>query len=280
MKNIVVGIDFSESSKNALKHAVATAIRFKVPIHLVWVKTPGSSSELLKGNDIQAIAEEKLDELLVEVHREADDICVQRVILQGKPYDEICKYANNLQGALIVIGSHGMSGYEERNIGANTYRIVTLAKCPVLSIRLNTHIGRDLTHIMVPIDASFETLQKVYHVIQFAKAFNAKLILLGTYTSSDMETKHVVNIHLRQAQSMCDEAAVRYETTTVSIRGNVCKSLIEYAITADVNLLAIMRDEEEEFADLWLGSTTRRLLSNTPMPLLIVPNVNHFQVSK
>ena len=223
MKNIVVGIDFSESSVNALKHAVATAIRLRVPIHLVWIKTPGTSSELLKGNDVQTIAEEKLDELLVDVHREAGDITVQRVILQGKPYEEICKYANNLQNPIIVIGAHGMSGYDKKMIGANTIRIVTMAKCPVLAIRLNTCINRDLTHIMVPIDSSFETLQKVRNTVQFAKAFNAKVLLLGTYTSRDPETKHVVNIHLRQAQTMCDEALLRYEIMTVSIKDNVCK---------------------------------------------------------
>ncbi len=281
MKNIVVGIDFSESSINALNHAVAVAIRFKASIHLLWIKTKETSSSLLKGADIQAAAEEKLDELLVEVHREAGtDHPVQRVILEGKPVEEICKYAHNLQNPLIVIGTHGMSGFDVKHLGSNTYRIVSMAKCPVLTIRLDTNLGRDLTHILVPIDSSFETLQKVPHAIKFAQAFNAQLIILGTYTSNDNETKHIINVQVHHAQNMCDEASVRYEVKTAAIKGNICKSLINYAETADVNLMLIMRDEEDDFTDFWMGSTTRRLLTNTPMPLLIIPNVNHISISK
>ncbi len=280
MKNIVVGIDFSESSENALKHAVAVAIKFEVPIHLVWVKTPGMSSQLLSGSNHMTEAENRLERMLHNIKLEAPAVNAQRVILEGKPSIEICKYAHNLVNPLIVIGMHGMSGFEEKYVGNNAFRIVTMAKCPVLALRLDIHIGRDLTEIMVPIDASFETLQKVTPAITFAKAFNAKVNLLGTYTSSEQDVRYVLNVHLRQAQEMCDKLSVRYETSTISIRDNVCQSLVEYAKTADVNMLVIMREEEEEFADLWLGSTTRRLMSYTTMPMLIIPNVNHFNVNK
>jgi len=55
---------------------------------------------------------------------------------------------------------------------------------------------------------------------------------------------------------------------------------VEYAKHADVNLVIIMREEEAEFFDFWMGTSTRRLISASPMPLLIVPNVNHFSVNK
>ena len=44
MKNIVVGIDFSKNSLNALKHAVAIGLKTKGTLHLVWVKTPAVSN--------------------------------------------------------------------------------------------------------------------------------------------------------------------------------------------------------------------------------------------
>ena len=48
MKNIVVGIDFSPSSENALKHAIAVAIKAKATIHLVYVKPQKSTSAIEK----------------------------------------------------------------------------------------------------------------------------------------------------------------------------------------------------------------------------------------
>ena len=84
---------------------------------------------------------------------------VQNVILQGKPPVEF-RYAHNLQDSMIVVGTHGTSGFDEKQVGSNTLRIVSESKVPVLSVRENINIGRDLTQILVPIDESFETLQK------------------------------------------------------------------------------------------------------------------------
>lgn len=282
MKNIVVGIDFSPNSENALKHAVAVAIRAKATIHLVYVKTPKSTVAIegkIEGKFSKSI-EKRLNELTDDAIREAPMCMVQSIILEGKPAVEICKYTHNLADAMIVLGTHGASGFDEKHVGSNTLRIISETKVPVLSVRENIMIGRDLTQILVPIDESFETLQKIKHAVSFAKLFNAKLLILGTHTSSHPESKHVINVQMGHAQAMCDKANVRYELLSVSIKSNICAALVEYAKTAEANLMIIMREEEEEFFDFWLGTSTRKLISISPMPLLIVPNVNHFSVNK
>ena len=43
-KNIIVGVDFSNSSLNALRHAISLALKTGADMHLVWVKTPGVTS--------------------------------------------------------------------------------------------------------------------------------------------------------------------------------------------------------------------------------------------
>jgi nucleotide-binding universal stress UspA family protein len=282
MKNIVVGIDFSPSSENALKHAIAVAIKAKATLHLVYVKTQKSSSALGDKDQMEMnknIAK-RLNELTSDAKREAPMCDVQSVILEGKPHTEICKFAHNLEKPMIALGTHGNSGFDEKTVGSNTIKIISETKIPVLSVRENIHIGRDLTQILVPIDESFETLQKMKHAVTFAKIFNAKIILLGTNTSTHPESKHVINIQLGHAKAMCEKANVRYEVQSVSIKENICQALVEYAKTADVNLMIIMREEEEEFFDFWLGTSTRRLVCTSPMPLLVVPNINHFSINK
>ncbi|MBP1673003.1 MAG: universal stress protein UspE [Bacteroidetes bacterium] len=282
MKNIVVGIDFSPSSENALKHAIAVAIKAKATLHLVHVKTQKTSSALGDKDQMEMnknIAK-RLNELTSDAKREAPMCDVQSVILEGKPNTELCKFAHNLEKAMITLGTHGNSGYDEKTVGSNTLKIISETKIPVLAVRESIHIGRDLTQILVPIDESFETLQKMKHAVTFAKIFNAKIILLGTNTSTHPESKHVINVQLGHARAMCEKANVRYETQSVSIKENICQSLVEYAKTADVNLMIIMREEEEEFFDFWLGTSTRRLVLISPMPLLVVPNINHFSINK
>ena len=281
MKNIVVGIDFSHNSVNAMKHAVAVTIRLKAQLHLIWVKTPGVS-EVVKKNKSKysKVVEEKLEELLVDARREAPACQIQSVILEGKPAVEICKYANNLKEPIIFVGVRGISGFEEKYIGSNTSRILAMTTCPVIVIKEDTHIGRDLTQLLVPIDTSFETLQKMKYAIRFAKGFIAKLLLLGAYTSNSREEKHTINIQLNHAEKMCEKANIRFATKTVMLKENLCKELVDYAETADVNLMVIMREEEGDLSDFWIGNTTRRILSMCAVPLLIIPNVNHFNISK
>ncbi|MDX9891027.1 MAG: universal stress protein [Bacteroidales bacterium] len=282
MKNIVVGIDFSPSSENALRHAIAVAIKAKATIHLVYVKLQKASSAVEKAaqEDLLKKAVKRLAELTEDAKREAPMCNVQSIILEGKPALEICKYAHNLEQAMIAVGTHGTSGFDEKNVGSNTIKIVSETKIPVLSVREHINIGRDLTQILVPIDESFETLQKMKHAVTFAKLFTAKILLLGTNTSTHPESKHVINVQLGHAKAMCEKANVRYDVLSISIKDNICQSLVEYAKNADVNLMIIMREEEEEFFDFWLGTSTRRLISIAPMPLLIVPNINHFSVNK
>src|SRR5574344_987540 len=65
MKNIVVGIDFSQNSLNALRHAVAVGLKTKAKIHIVWVRTPGAAGKLGITDEklLMKKAQDKLDEL-------------------------------------------------------------------------------------------------------------------------------------------------------------------------------------------------------------------------
>ena len=277
MKNIVVGIDFSQNSENALRHAVALALKTKAKIHIVWVKTPGASNKLgvLEEKSLMKTAQARLDELLAESRAEAPKNEIQTVILEGKAYAEITQYAANLEDSILVVGSHGISGFEEMFIGSNTMKIVGLTTVPVFIIGDHIKINRDLTYILVPIDTSFETLQKMKTSLAFAKAFSAKLLLLGICSPCTAETKHIINVQLNHAVGMCSEAGVRYSASTLDIPGQVSKSLIEWGKQEGVNMMVIMREEEDDMTAFWLSSSTRQLMNYAPMPLVVIPNVNH-----
>lgn len=284
MKNIVVGIDFSENSINSMRHATAIALKTKADMHLVWVKTPGVTKGLASGNksDYINLANQKLDELVKICKAEASENVITKVILEGKPFIELPRYADSLKNSMIVLGTHGVSGFEEMFVGSNALKIASGSKVPVLVLREGIKIRRDLTQILVPVDISFETLQKVKPAIEFAKAFAAKILLVGFYFGRNMQEKHVVSIQLSHAETLCAKANVRHETLMHKYKGSIAPAIVKYANDKDVNLMVIMRESEGEgdVSNLWLGNTTQQLLNHTPMPLLIIPNVNHFSISK
>lgn len=283
MKNIVVGIDFSKNSYNAMKHAVAISLKNKAKLHLAWVKTPAMKTDFATTTatkDFLSAVKEKLAQWVEECKAEAPESSVTSVILEGKPAAELCNYAAYLPKSMIVMGTHGVSGFEEFFVGSNAFKTINLTSVPVLILREGIEINRDLTEILVPIDTSFETLQKMKIAIEFAKDFGAKICLLGMINPITNDIKHIINVQLNHAATMCKKANVRYDVLPLEISGDSITALLDSAKKLDVNLMVIMREEEHDLSSVWMGSNTRQVVNNSPMPLLIVPNVNQFLLNK
>lgn len=266
-----------------MKHAVAISLKNKAKLHLAWVKTAALKNDFATATaskDFQAAIKERLAEWEEECKTEAPESSVTSVVLEGKPAVELCNYAAYLPKSMIVMGTHGVSGFEEFFVGNNAFKTINLTKVPVLILREDIQINRDLTEILVPIDTSFETLQKMKISIEFAKDFGAKICLLGVINPVNNDIKHVINVQLNHAASMCKKANVRYDVQTLEVPGDSIPALLDAAKKMDVNLMVIMREEEHDLSSVWMGSNTRQIVNNSPMPLVIVPNVNQFLLNK
>lgn len=281
MKNIVVGVDFSNCSMNAMRHAVSISIRNHAKLHLVWVKTPKTFADTesdKKTGDYMSKATAKLQEWARMCKQESPASEVNTVILDGKIHIVLVQYAANLPESIIALGTHGISGFEEGYIGNNAYRLINHSSVPVLIMRENINIKRDLYKILTPIDMSFETLQKMKLSIKLAKDFAAQICLLGIINPIDAETKHIVNVQLNNAVKMCLKAAVRYSAKSMEITTDVSSVVLNYAREIDANLITLMREESDSY--FTASTVMRSILTTSQRPLLILPNVNVFSLSR
>jgi nucleotide-binding universal stress UspA family protein len=272
-KNIIVGVDFSNSSHNAMRHAVSIALKTGADIHLVWVKTPGVANNVTDdgGDNYIHKVQASLEDWKKECKMEAPDVEVNTVILEGKVHTEILKYAANLSVPIVVMGTHGTSGFEEGYIGNNANRLIKEARVPILIMRENIEIKRDLHNIYAPIDLSFETLQKMRYATYLAKCFAAKVLIAGIYYPNNADTRHIINVQMRHASDMCEDKNVRHEMVPLTVHKDYVQTLLNHAHELDANLIAIMREESE--TDFASSSNMTEILSTSQMPLLIIPNV-------
>ena len=271
-KNIIVGVDFSNSSLNAMRHAVSLALKTGADMHLVWVKTPGVIKNAISGGDdyIHKL-QTNLEEWKNMCKMESPNTEVNTVILQGKVHVELAKYAANFPNPMIVVGTHGTSGFEEGYIGNNANRLIRDTKVPILIMRENIEIKRDLHNIYAPIDLSFETLQKMRYATYLGKRFAAKVSIVGVYYPNNADTRHIINVQMRHASDMCEDANVRHEMIPLTVQKDYVQTLLNHAHELDANLIVIMREESE--TDFTSSSNMNEILSTSKMPLLIIPNV-------
>lgn len=145
-KKILFATDFSEGSSNALPYAASIAKQYGAKLYFVHVmydvvKTSGwyvphvSMDELYK--DMEKNAKAQLEKSFVEEMRGYKD--VENVVLQGTPYEEISRFAEEKKIDLIIIGTHGRKGLDRMLFGSTAEQVVRYAPCPVLTVRLPTH---------------------------------------------------------------------------------------------------------------------------------------------
>ena len=141
IRRILVPIDFSTYSKNALRFAVPMARAFGASLHLVYVVEPtiypadlGFGQVVLPGVE-EELREKGAGELKKLVDREIPDaVKATTVVRTGKPHQEIITEAQERDVDLIIVASHGHTGVEHILFGSTAARLVRLAECPVITI--------------------------------------------------------------------------------------------------------------------------------------------------
>ena len=123
MSKVLVGFDFSAGSAYAVDLAIDLANRLKADIRLVYVKE--------KDQDEGPIREE-IERRNAGVAHLLNGIKLEYVIREGKVSEELCEQAKEDEASYIIVGTHGMSGFEKNWIGRNTYRTIAESEVPVL----------------------------------------------------------------------------------------------------------------------------------------------------
>ncbi len=144
---ILFPTDFSEPAKQAQRYAMALADKFGSELHLlhivpqVTIPLPeASTSWTLPDTDQREQLEEAQSRLLKEISLEwVDAHHAVQVAKVGYPVEEIVNYAKEQDIDLIVIGTHGHTGFTHLLLGSTAEKIVRLATCPVLTVHPQGH---------------------------------------------------------------------------------------------------------------------------------------------
>ena len=110
-------------------------------------------------------------------------------VLSGRPYEEICRLAGEIEADLIALPTRGQSGLRHVVLGSTAERVVRFAPCPVLVLRGAKYQGAildaagdaanfKLRKILVPVDFSTSSLAGVRYAARLARSTGASLLLV------------------------------------------------------------------------------------------------------
>jgi nucleotide-binding universal stress UspA family protein len=149
MEKIVVGIDGSEQSKEALRFALEEARLRRIPVLAVhaWAASIPPADPMIVGPRIdypaeiaqlQESAEQLVDRLVAEVVGSSQtDVRVEREVVEGPAAAVLLEKAGD--DGMIIIGSRGHGGFAKLLLGSVSDQVARHAECPVVIHRTPQH---------------------------------------------------------------------------------------------------------------------------------------------
>lgn len=271
---ILVPVDFSPSTKTTVAHAAMLARKFQCNIVLMHaVETHFSGFNLAelalhsdsRENAIYQLVEERLRKQVAQL--EAEGIRAEFRVDFGSVHKTIATTASDINAAYIVVGTHGQSGFEEFLIGSNTFRLCATAPCPVITVQDNQNPTTSYNTIVMPVDTSFYTRQKVKATAQLAKAFGATMHIFGVSVEEDAESMHHVRVIVKQIAEYLAAHDIAYETNE-SFGRNITDASIIYAKAINADLISIMTEQEPSVQSLIMGEYAQQLINQSPIPVI------------
>lgn len=268
MKQIIVAIDFSKTSLNALAYGINIAGKAGADVQMVWVDNTTSEEVVFEGfaneerNENVALLKELQEKYAKTLKGGRLDFKTRK----GKVYIELAQQAKSTGADLIIAGTHGVSGFEEYWIGSNAYRIVTSVPCPVITLRYDFHVG-DIKKIVIPIDSSQETRQKIPVAAQIAQLFDSEIHILSLYSTPLKSVQKRIDNYAQQVAEYLEERKIRYIPVTKE-SDNITRTTIDYSEEIGADLIAIMTEQETTTANIFLGPYAQQIINNSPRPVL------------
>jgi nucleotide-binding universal stress UspA family protein len=275
VKTILVPTDFSETGLLALEHATYMAKLFGARLLLLHVVEVADTtfdiynpaSPVRSLNDIQAIVNQRLFELAAKIKKESG-IHAETICSTGRTAHEIADLAKERGADLIIMGTHGASGFEEYFIGSNAHKTVTIAPCPVITVQ--THIKTPgFRTIVLPIDDTLHSRQKVDTAVTLAKKYGAHLHILGLMPSTDKVDRNKFDIKLDAVEEVVKQAGVPYTRKVVEDR-NVAAKAMDYSNYVGADLIVIMTDHESQLTGMFLGPFAKQIVNHSRIPVMSI----------
>ncbi len=261
MNRVVVGFDFSSGSAYAVDLAIDIANRWQSDIRLVYVKEKKEDEEPIRA---------EIERRNAGVAHLLKGIKLEYVLRAGNPADELTKQAREDNAALLIVGTHGMSGMKKSLLGRNSYRTIEQSPVPVLIVREDFNFNKQLENIVVPIDSSDDTRQKAGHAALFAKTFGATIHLLGLYTSSMTDVRRIVQNYVGMVERVLEKSDIKFITKYMEVDKNVTTTTLEYASAVNADLITIMTEQESSLTSLFLGTYAQQMINESNIPVLTV----------
>ncbi len=261
---ILVPIDFTKQSLLAVKQSyhLAKYTHSRIVLLHVYDKSGEESYDAL-------------NKLTKQTEQESG-VPTEFMNVKGDIYDETDRVAEEIKATLIIAGLE--SHMKFRNImGSSASKLIRKAPCPVITIRGTEH--RDgCENILVPLDLSDETREKVDAAVQFAQYFGASIRILGVFDPKDAAYENKLLSYSHQVKTFIKAKGISCTNKSIPSEG-IAETVVEYANKIEADLIMIMNKPALAVAEFFSGTDAQRIVDISNIPVMTVQPVKRVSVT-
>jgi nucleotide-binding universal stress UspA family protein len=257
---ILVPVDFTKVADSAINHATIIAKKLSASVHLLHVVSAQSKIAETKG---------KLESMAAD-HSAKSGVHFSAVVRVGSIFEDIGDVAAEIGADLIIMGTHGVRGLQHIT-GSNAMKVITNSKVPFVVVQENSATS-GFEEIVLPLNFTKETKQKLSTTAELAKSFNSKVFII-TPKEDDEFLANAVNRNLSFAKNYLTDHKIPFSVKVADEKGSFVKQVIRYAQSVEADLIAIVNSNEPSvFPDF---DEEQQVLTNEPqIPVLCVNPVS------
>lgn len=270
MKKILIPTDFSQHAEYALKVAAQIAKKHDGEIILLhMLELPSQSGDAV--NSAHAIPElmffknaaiNKLESLMDAPYLEG--LKVSEIIQFELAFDGIINLSKKNDVDLIVMGSHGASGFKDMFIGSNAEKVVRHSEVPVLIIKKEIP-DFNIKKFVFASDFADEVKKPFAKVVEAANKFGAELNLVMINTPNSFKSTLV-------AQEIMDKFVAQFQINSFSTHifndANVEKGILNFANSINADLIGMCTHGRKGLSHFFNGSISEDLVNHAVKPVL------------
>ena len=225
-------------------------------------------------SEIEKKALSKLSDLAKEVSDEYS-VNAQCIIKIGNPSNEVTNVAKEINASLIVMGTHGYSPIEELVIGSVALKVITKAHCPTMAMS-NAAEHKGYQKIVIPIDTTVNSRQKVNYTLEMAKKFSAAVYAIGLLGTNEQNEFNGMEVILNQVKKLAEEMGVTYHSEILKDVKNRATATVNHIEKVNADLAIIMTDQDAELSGFFLGPYSQQVIHLSKVPVIAVKPKNLF----
>ncbi|MFN4084064.1 MAG: universal stress protein [Bacteroidia bacterium] len=253
---ILVPTDFTSIGDSAVEYAKQLAKILKANISLLHVVAKEKDTATAK-NALENIAS-KL---------EADGIKANTIVAVGNIFDDIGKVAEDIKAALIVMGTHGVSGMQHV-LGSKALKVITNSNVPYIVVQKKPMPKDGFKKILIPLDFNQEVKQSVKYAWEIGQYFKAK-IYIAYVKEKDEFIAQKIERNIPYVVDLLNENNIEHEIIGLD-KKDFTQNLLKYANSNELDLITIINNHENIFT-YFGGSFEQKVIGNDfEIPVLVI----------